>query len=402
MPEYSGQDDLIDIREQQQDSKKEKIKSKIRFTRFLLLLVAAVFALVLLFINKDKLNADNFRRLAAKIDIGFSSDKSADNSIIDYDYNSSDVVGVYKDGIARVTSDSLVIMDNAGTQFQSVLTGFNNPALVTTDKYVMTFDRGGRHLIVTNSFTVVFDITFDDNIVTASMNDNGYFAVVTESDAYKNKLIVYNSSFEEIYKLNSMSRYILSVDISEDNRHAAVSSYYVEGSSIIPQINYYSFTEEESLWNAEFEDNIAVSVICKDDSTVCALFEWGVCMLDSKGREKYKYEFGNKFLQAYSLTRGKYNCVVLSDSHSGNSAVTVFDNAGKKISETETDVTVISADIFGDRLALLSRDKIYIYTVSGKLISERENPNDAMHVLFSDKNSVLVVSDSGIVYNLIN
>ena len=49
-----------------------------------------LFALVLLFINKDKLNADNFRRLAAKIDIGFSSDKSADNSIIDYDYNSSE------------------------------------------------------------------------------------------------------------------------------------------------------------------------------------------------------------------------------------------------------------------------------------------------------------------------
>ena len=82
--------------------------------------------------------------------------------------------------------------------------------------------------------------------------------------------------------------------------------------------------------------------------------------------------------------------------------MTVFDNAGKTISETGTDVTVISSDIFGDRLALLSRDKIYIYTVSGKLISERENPNDAEYVLFSDKNSVLVVSDSGIVYNLIN
>ena len=53
MPEYSEQDDLIDIREQQQDSKKEKIKSKIRFARFLLLFVAAVFAIVLLFINKD-------------------------------------------------------------------------------------------------------------------------------------------------------------------------------------------------------------------------------------------------------------------------------------------------------------------------------------------------------------
>ena len=102
MPEYSEQDDLMDMSEQQ-GSKKERIKSKIRFSRFLLLFVAAVFALVLLFVNKDKLNADNFRRLAAKIDIGLSSDKSTDNSVIDYDYNSSGVVGVYKDGIARVT-----------------------------------------------------------------------------------------------------------------------------------------------------------------------------------------------------------------------------------------------------------------------------------------------------------
>ncbi len=44
MPEYSEQDDLMDMSEQQ-GSKKERIKSKIRFSRFLLLFVAAVFAL---------------------------------------------------------------------------------------------------------------------------------------------------------------------------------------------------------------------------------------------------------------------------------------------------------------------------------------------------------------------
>lgn len=398
---YEDENNLVSY-DKQPSARTERIKSKIKFTRLLLLLIAAVFALVILFVNRDKLNADNFRRLAAKIDIGLSSAESSDNSVIDYDYNSSGAVGVYKDGIARVTTDSLVIMDNAGTQFQSVLTGFNNPALVTTNKYVMTYDRGGRRLIITNSFTVVFDKVFDDNIVTAAMNDNGYFAVVTESDAYKNILTVYNSSFSEIYKLNSMSRYIIAADISNDNKHAAVSSYYVKDGNVIPQINYYSFTGEESLWNYDFDEKVAVSVVCKDDGSVAGLFEWGICVLDSKGREKHRFEFNNKILQAYYLSRDKYNMAVLSDSHSGNSEAVVFENTGKSVSNIDTQITAVSADIASDRIALLSRDRIFIYSVSGKLISERENVNDGTKILFSDKNSVLVVSDSGIVYNLID
>lgn len=401
MADYNQESDLIS-EEKSQNVRTERIKSKVRFARFLLLLTAAVFALIILFVNRDKLNADNFRRLAAKIDIGISSAKSSDNSVIDYDYNSTGVVAVYKDGVARVTSDSLVIMDNAGTQFQSVLTGFNNPALIATNKYVMTYDRGGRRLIITNSFTVVFDKTFDDNIVTATMNDSGYFAVVTESDAYKNKLTVFNSSFEEIYKLNSMTRYIIAADISQDNKNIAVSSYYIKDSSIIPQINYYSFTSEESLWDCNFDDKLAVSVVCKDDGSVAGVFEWGVCLIDSKGKEKYRFDFKNKILQSCIIKNGKHNAVVLSDSHSGTSTVSVFENSGKKVSDINTEITVLSADIYGDRIALLSRDKIYIYSVSGNLISQRDNKNDGMYILFSDKNSVLVVSDSDIVYNLID
>ena len=165
----------------EQKTGKEKLKTGLRFTRVFLLLCAAVFALIVLFVNRDKLNGDNLRRLAAKVDIGLSSSQSKDEAVIDYDYSSSSVVGLYKDGVARVTGESLVVMDNAGTQFQSVLTGFSDPALITTPRYVMTYDRGGRRLVITNSFTVVFDRTFDDNIVTATMNDSGWFAVVSAS-----------------------------------------------------------------------------------------------------------------------------------------------------------------------------------------------------------------------------
>ena len=410
MKDYRSNDGELDLQDENElyDSidtgagRKEKIKSKIRFTRFLLLLIASVSALIVLFVNKDKLNIDNFRRLAAKVDIGLSTDESTDNSVIDFDYNKTGVVGVFKDGIARITGDSLVIMDNVGTQFQSVLTGFNSPALVTSNRYVLAYDRGGNRLIVTNSFTVVFDTTFEDNIVLASMNNNGYIAVVTESDAYKNKVIVYNSSFDEIYKINSMTRYILAANISNDNKSLALSSYYIKDSNIIPQINYYKFSEPEEVWSSDFNDDVAVQVLSKDDGCVVGLFGWGVSILSSRGEEKFKLEFGDRILQACCINYGRYNAVTMSSSLSGKSKITVFDDNGKTISEISTEDTAVSIDISSDRLAVLSRDMLYIYTVTGKLIDQRENTNNATKVLFSDKNSALVVSESNVVYNLIN
>ena len=399
--EYDVDENEMDEPSEQKMSKTEKVKSGIRFTRFLLLLIMVLAALILLFANKDKINSDNFKRLAAKIDIGISSVKSTDNSVISFDYDSDSVTGVYKDGIARVTSSDLAIIDNIGTQFQSVLTGFNDPALITTDKYVLTYDRGGNRLIVTNSFTVLFEKSFEDNIVHVSMNDNGWFSVVTESEAYKNKLIVYNSSFEEVYKINSMTRYIICSDISNDNKHIAVSSIYIKDENVMPQLNYYKLSSEESLWNVDFPDRAAVYVAAKDDGSVTALFEWGVCILDSKGKEKYRYEFGSKILQTFNIERGRYNTVIISESTSGNSEIYVFDNNGKKVADQKTDYTALSSDMESDRLAVISLENMYIYTASGKLVMQRENPNDATHILFSDKNSFLSIGSSGVVFNVI-
>ncbi len=379
-----------------------KIKSGLRFTRFVLLFLMAVAAIVLIFSNRDKINMDNFKRLAAKIDLGISREKESDNSVIDFDYDSSGKIAVYKDGIARVTSENLVIMDNIGTQFQSVLTGFNTPALVTTDKYVMAFDRGGKRLIVTNSFTVLFDTIFEDNIVTATMNENGYIAVVTESEAYKNKLIVYNSSFKEVYRINSLSRYIVDAQVSQNNKLVAVSSLYVKDADVIPQINYYKLTSDESLWNCNYKDSVAVSIKTKNDGSICSIFEWGLVVLDSKGQEKFKYEFGNKILQSCYIDKAKYNVAVVSESISGNSQILAFTNKGKQICDLKLDTNVLSIDVYEDRMAVLFRDKICIYSISGKLLFERDNPNDATQILFSDKNSVMLVSSSSVVYNLLN
>lgn len=378
----------------------KNIKSGLKFARFMMLLIMVIAALILVFVNREKINADNFKRLFAKIDIGTMNSQTADNTVIDFEYDSTGIVDVYKDGLTRITSDNLVIMDNIGTEFQSVITGYNDPAMITTDKYILIYDRGGKKLSVTNSFTVLFDTVFDDNIVNVSMNENGYFTVITESEAYKNKLIVYNSKFNEVYRINSLTRYFICADISPDNKYIAVSSLYIKDSNVTPQINCYKLSSEESIWNRDFEEDVAVDIVCENDGSFSALFEWGICILDSKGNEKYRFEFGNRILQNYYMSHDKYNIAVLSESVSGNSEITVFNNNGKQIGVITLNDTVLSVDLFDDRISVLTRDEIMIYSVSGNLISSRKNPNDSTYVFFTGKNSILSVSASSAVYNL--
>ena len=392
----------VDFEQDNAPVPKNKIKSSMRFARFLLLLIMVVSALVLLFSNRDKINIDNFKRLAKKIDLGITSQSKTDDTVIDFDYDSSSVIDVYKDGIVRVTSDNLVVMDSIGTQFQNVLTGFVTPALVTNNRYIMAYDRGGKRLIVTNSFTVLFDKTFEDNIIFATMNENGYIAVITESASYKNKLTVLNSSFNEVYRINSMNRYFLSADLTDDNKYIAVSSLYVKGDKTVSQINYYKLTSEEIVWESEFDDTIAVSVQTKKDGSICGLFEWGVCVLDSKGKEKYRYEFNNKMLQNCNFESSKYNVTAISESLNGNTEIYVFSNKGKKICDITLDSAVQSLDVYGDRFAVMSRDKISVYNMSGKLLSEQPNSSDGTKVLFTDKNSLMVINASSVIYNLLN
>ena len=199
-----------------------------------------------------------------------------------------------------------------------------------------------------------------------------------------------------------MTRYILDVDISADNKYAIVSSYYIEGENATPQINCFRFDKSESVWNHDFDGSVAVDVKYESNGSVIALFEWGISILDSKGNEKNRIEFSSKIPQAYCFSGGKYNAIALGESKNGASQISVFDNNGKTVGNIELDSTALSVAVSGDRVAVLTRTHIRVYTALGNVVFERDNKNDGTKIVFSDKNSVLVVSDSDIVYNLVN
>ena len=58
-----------------------KSKITLKYIRYLLLLIMVMVALIFLFANRDQITGDNFRRLMAKINVGFFTVSSENGEV---------------------------------------------------------------------------------------------------------------------------------------------------------------------------------------------------------------------------------------------------------------------------------------------------------------------------------
>lgn len=372
----------------------------LRFTRYLLLCILVISIAVTIVKNRDSFNVDNLRRLFAKIDIGISYRGDVDGKQVELSYADDSSVATFKDGMAYLTPSKLTIMDNLGTVFMATETGFTHPELVASDKYCIAFDRGGNHLIVTNSFAVVFDITFKESISYVSLNSVGYLAVITTGGGYKNTLYVYDSSFKEIYVWHSNDRYLLSVAVSTDRKNAALSCYNVKDAANVPELVGLKFDSEEIAWNMPLDHGLPLDIRYKNSSLIAAVHTDALVFYNSKGKTENTYEFEKSFLQHFRLDHPDFTVLVSAAGRRGNSTVYVVNNRGKVTATHECDTMIEAMDLKQDKIAMITDEKVLVCSsASGKTVFEKESLTNAQTVCFGGKNCVLDIYKTYAVYN---
>ncbi len=376
-----------------------KSKSTIKYVRYLLLLIMVMVALILLFANRDQITGDNFRRLMAKINVGFFT-VSSENGEVHFDTVGTGETVVYKDGFANATVEKLVITDKNGAEFQNTPLGFRAPCLSKNNKYVLVYDSGGTGIMVADSFSVLFEVNMENNIVTAKMTDSGGLIVVTEGEGYLSKVFVYDSSFKEVYRYNSLNRYILDAALAEDQKSMAVSALNTEGADVSAEILYFKLDKEAVQWSATFDQSPCIAVDIKDGGSICGLFSWGMVSLNKKGTEQGRYELDNQVLQCYSMKNGDVNVFAVSAAENGNT-VLVLCNEKAKVTETiELDYYAVQLDYYGGRTAVLGNRRAGVYNSNGKLLWE-DTPDRAIGISLMGKEAVVVIGETSCVYNAI-
>ena len=143
--------------------------------------------------------------------------------------------------VAAAGTLGIQVLDLGGNELLRDPYRMTTPAICESGRRVIAFDIGGTAVRVFNKDEIVAAFDTESYIVSASINENGWFCVsVGESGGYAGVVTVYNNIGKDVYVVSLASGYILSSILSSDNKRLAVLALTEGGSSII----YYDLSSD--------------------------------------------------------------------------------------------------------------------------------------------------------------
>lgn len=376
--------------------KKPRKKNKKRLIAVLLIL-AVVFGAVFVFASSDKLSWHNIKNY---VKYGILNQKSDEHFPISIHGEKVEIGNFSPMGqdICYVSDTKMQIINNYGKSEYLAQHGFSSPALVTCDQYAMVYSLGGNGYQINNYEKILFSGTTDERIVTADVINNGTYALVTTSNGYLSKLIVYNRNNEKCFGYSFADYYVTSVSIAPNGKSAVVTGLLAQNGAEISSVYVLDFTKNKPVYLEEVTDNIFYDVQYVNDTYACAVGNNAVCGINTKSGEIVTTDYEGRHLTCYSINSDTDSfSVSLSRSGDGrNCEILSFKADGNLTDSFATDYSVLYLSSYKNRLALMTPDVIYLYNKNGGEVSKKEVTNEPRAVVLYTTSDAYVLDTNEI------
>ena len=204
------------------------------------------------------------------------------------------------------------------------------------------------------------ELTPAGTIFSASVSSGGYLTVTTESAGYRGLITVYNTSLEPVYQWFSSSAWVISAEVSPDNRSLAVVSYTPAGS----EVRLFDLNKNEQISAFSVTDTILLDTHWFSAGQLCAFSADKAFFFDDRGAWENTYDFKEKFLIDCSYGDG-FVIFALSPYRAGTTSTLVScDTGGKELGTAELQSELVSLEANGTEVLALCPDSARLYTGS--------------------------------------
>ena len=261
-------------------------------------------------------------------------------------------------GLAIATTSGLELLDGTGQAVASELYQMAVPAVASCADYCVCYDIGGKGLAVASLDGNVRALTPAGNIFSCTISSGGFLAVTTESSGYRGLVTVYNATYDPVYQWYSSSAWVLSAEVSPDNRSLAVLSYTSSGSEV--RLFDLGKTEQQAAFS--ISDTILLDVHWFGTNQLCAYSSSQAFFFDGSGRWTDTFDFGGKFLTGCTFGDG-FVCFALSTYRAGTTATLVtLDAAGRELGTADIQSELVSLTASGTEILVLCPDTAVLYS----------------------------------------
>ena len=302
---------------------------------------AAFFVMLAVFLctHYTLFTADSFQNIASYLKAGASAD-AGDLYAITFP-DTADTAIPFGNGLAVTEKGGLSVCLPGDLTQLKVSLSYSDIAADASSQYILMYNKNGTDLTLTNSAAEIGSLSLNSPILSARMGAHNTFSVITDESGYRTAVTVYNDSLKQTYKWSSSEYYIMSADLSPDDKRMAAVGFQQKGADITSSLFYFNLNSDQKAKTVKLGNSIPLRVDYLSSSTVAVLCQNSLTLLDRRGNILVQKTFSPSDLLSSDL-------YIIEDNGKISDPLSL-----------EEDVRTISLN--HDRLAVMTTNQVMIY-----------------------------------------
>ncbi|MBD5133643.1 MAG: hypothetical protein HDT38_04090 [Clostridiales bacterium] len=364
-----------------------------------LIVLAVALSLVAVVAFRDSLNLDSVKRWFTYRSLIRSDNGRAES--FTYDGDLTDTFAVLDGDLLVCSRNAISLYSGSGTQYINQSVGMENPVVNTNGSLAVVYDAGGSSLYILGQRTLVWSVQDLESILSARLNRNGQLTVVTQASGYRGMVTVYDAAYSPIMHIDLSSAFVMDAALSDDGHTLAILTVGQTDGAFSTNLELYDMDYASGEYTPDFSCQLGGGVVLEARHTASAVWSLGDRGLTVTGHDGRSsgVSWADKHLRRYTLDGDGFAAALLGKYRAGSQAeLWVVDGQGQR-NTLHLNEQVMSISAAGRYLAVLTSDRLDIYTDKLELYDTLEGTQGARNVLLMpDGSAILISADSAGFY----
>ncbi len=385
------------------EQKPSKLKNTIvRILAFLVTLVLVVLA-VFLVANRDQLSLDAVKRYFAYRSLERSDSGQAES--FDYSPSATDVFAAVENDLLVASAGGVRLYSGGGLCYIEEDMTLDRPAVHVCGDTAAVWSVGGDTVWLYRDRVRFGELSdLGGAILSVRLNPSGWLAVTTHGDGYKAIISVYDNELTLRMAFRLSASFTTDAVVTEDCKSLAVVSIGQEGASFQSTLSLYdiagrqqSGVDYELTPSATFPLGNQMVLDAGVGRSVWCVGDTALSVLRNSDTELWGYQ--DQYLKNYAFS-GEFAAVLLGKYRAGSQAeLYTIDAQGVPSVGRVIGDQVLSLSASGKYVAVLTADRLDIYTQDLDTYATLEGTDGAQKVLMrSDGSALLIGSETAHLY----
>ena len=325
----------------------------------------------------------------AKLDLSAEGVLSGEILSLSYEQGEGTEFCIYKNYIVKCTRDSLYMINRDGEELLKKNIEFQNPALTIGGNYLLAYDLGGRSAFVIEDRSIKWEDKTASNIISASINEEGYMTVVTEAVGFRSSVSVIAPFGRKLFDWVVADDYVIDAQFSRDSKQVMINRIKTSGISVKSAIEFIDIKAEPFAAIESEEEKVFLRAVFLEDNYISVATETDFRLYNSE-REIVTQE---AFDTVYALCEFPEGNGAVAAKLRGENVVNIYGPKGQSSVLLKTEAPIQNMGSIGGSLFVNTGQQVIIIGSNGKVRKNIYFETDVLYSCMYEKSHILVVTD---------